>query len=104
MQILFEQKVKMRENCIESSLSIAFSSMSIFFPVGLDNAVRIHDKMQVVHKEMTCDRTKSNVAMWNLISRIQFNHMKNFPMFMWCNDWVSSNWTLDILFMVCGGM
>ena len=61
MQILFEQKVKMRENCIESSLSIAFSSMSIFFPVGLDNAVRIHDKMQVVHKEMTCDRTKSNV-------------------------------------------
>ena len=55
MQILFEQKVKMRENCIESSLSIAFSSMSIFFPVGLDNAVRIHDKMQVIHKEMTCD-------------------------------------------------
>ena len=77
MQILFEQKVKMRENCIESSLSIAFSSMSIFFPVGLDNAVRIHDKMQVVHKEMTCDRTESNVAMWNLIGRIQFKHVKN---------------------------
>ena len=32
-----------------------------FFPVVLDNAVRIRDKMQVVYKEMECDGAKSNV-------------------------------------------
>ena len=35
----------------------------------LDNAGRIHDKMQVVYKEMACDGAKSNVAKWNLIGR-----------------------------------
>ena len=53
-----------------------------FFLVGLDNAVRICDTMQVVYKKMTRDRAKSNVAKWNLIGGIQFKHMKNYLMFM----------------------
>ena len=44
----------------------------------LDNADRIRVKMQVVYKEMACDRAKFNVAKWNLIGRIQFKHAKNF--------------------------
>ena len=32
------------------------------FSVGLDKAVRIRDKIQVVYKEMACDEAKSNVA------------------------------------------
>ena len=24
-------------------------------------------------------------------------------MFMWCNDWVCSDWTLDVVFMVRAG-
>ena len=46
--------------------------------MGLDDAVRIRDKMQVVYKKMTRDRAKSNVAKWNLIYGIQFEHV-NFP-------------------------
>ena len=53
-----------------------------FFPVGFDNAVRICDKMQVVYKKITRDKAKSNVAKWNLIGGIQFEHMKNYLMFM----------------------
>ena len=34
---------------------------------GLDNAVRVGDKMWVVYKEIIRDRAKSNVAKWNLI-------------------------------------
>ena len=48
----------------------------IFFS-GLDNAVRTRELMQVVYKEMTCDGAKSNLAKWNLISGIQFKHVKN---------------------------
>ena len=44
--------------------------------------VRIHDQMQVVYTEMTHDEAKSNLAKWNLIDGVQFNHMKNYLMFM----------------------
>ena len=50
--------------------------------MGLDKAVRIRDKIQVVYKEMACDGAKSNVAKWNLIGRIQLRHVKNFLLFM----------------------
>ena len=53
-----------------------------FFSVGLDNAVRIRNKMQVVYKNMTRDRAKCNVAKWNLIGEIQFKDVKNCLMFM----------------------
>ena len=43
--------------------------------MGLDDAVRIRDKMQVVYKKMTRDRAKSNVAKWNLIYGIQFEQV-----------------------------
>ena len=76
----------------------------IFFLVVLDNAVRIRDRMQVVYKESACDGAKSNVAKWNLIDRIQFKHVKNCLMFMKCNDWVCSDWTLDVVFMVRDAM
>ena len=33
----------------------------------LDNAVTIHNKMQVIYKEMIQDGAKSNVAKWNLM-------------------------------------
>ena len=75
----------MRESCVDNSISAAFSSMWIF-SVGLDNAVRIHDKMQVVYKEMTRDRAKYYVAKRNLIGGIQFKHVKKYLMLMWCND------------------
>ena len=35
--------------------------------MGLDNAVRIRDKMQVVYHKIPCDGAKSGVAKWNLI-------------------------------------
>ena len=76
----------------------------IFFLVVLDNAVRIRDRMQVVYKESACDGAKSNVAKWNLIDRIQFKHVKNCLMLMKCNDWVCSDWTLDVVFMVRDAM
>ena len=60
--------------------------------MGLENAVRIRDKMHVVYKKMTRDRAKSNVAKWNLIGGIQFKHVRNRLMFMQCNDWVCSDW------------
>ena len=66
---------------MENSTSVAFSSMQ-FFSVGLDNAVRIRNRMQVVYKKMTLDRAKFNVAKWNLIGEIQFKHVKNCLMFM----------------------
>ena len=43
----------------------------------LDGATRMRDEMQVVDKEMACDGAKSYVAEWNLIGRIQFQHIKN---------------------------
>ena len=49
---------------------------------------------------MTRDGAKSNLAKWNLIDAIQFKHVKNCLMFMWCNDLVCSDWTLDVVFMV----
>ena len=55
--------------------------------------------MQVVYQEMEDDRAKSNVAKWNLIG-VQFKHVKKTAMFMQCNDWVCSDWTLDIVFIV----
>ena len=39
---------------MENTISIAFN-LCEFFSVGLDNALRIRDKMQVVYKKMTCD-------------------------------------------------
>ena len=36
------------------------------FSVGLDNAVRIRDKMQVVYKEMSCEGLSSIMAKWSL--------------------------------------
>ena len=65
--------------------------------------VRIHDKMQVVYKEMTCDGAKSGGAKQNLIGGVQFQHVKNYPMFIQCNDWECPDWTLDI-FMIRDGM
>ena len=49
---------------------------------GLDNTVRMRDKMQVVYKKMTRDRAKSNVSKWNLIGGIRFKQVKNWLMFM----------------------
>ena len=43
---------------------------------GLDNTVRMRDKMQVVYKKMTRDRAKSNVSKWNLIGGIRFKQVK----------------------------
>ena len=47
--------------------------------MGLDNAVRIHDKIQIVYKEMTRDRAKYYVAKRNLIGGIQFKHVEKMP-------------------------
>ena len=66
---------------MENSISVAFSSMLIFFS-GLDNTVRMRYKMQVVYKKMTRDRAKSNVSKWNLIGGIRFKQVKNWLMFM----------------------
>ena len=93
----------MWEDCVENTISIAFN-LCEFFSVGLDNALRIRDKMQVVYKKMTRDWAKSYVAKWNLIGGIQFKHVKNCPMFKQCNDWVCSDWTLNAVFMVCDEM
>ena len=60
--------------------------------------------MQVVYEEMTHNGEKSYLAKLNLIDGIQFRHVKNYLMFMWCNDWVCSDWTLDVVFLVHDGM
>ena len=60
--------------------------------------------MQVVYEEMTHNGEKSYLAKLNLIDGIQFRHVKNCLMFMWCNDWVCSDWTLDIVFLVRDGI
>ena len=57
---------------MENSLSVALSSRLVFFSVGLDKAVRIRDKIQVVYKEMAWEGAKFNVAKCNLIGSIQF--------------------------------
>ena len=44
--------------------------------------VTIHDKMQVLYKEITRDEAKSNVAKWNLIGGVQFKHVKHCLMFI----------------------
>ena len=44
--------------------------------------VTIHDKRQVLYKEMTRDEAKSNVAKWNLIGGVQFKHVKHCLMFI----------------------
>ena len=43
-----------------------------FLLAGSENTVRIHDKMQVVYREMTCHGAKSNEVKWNLIDGVQF--------------------------------
>ena len=53
---------------------------------------------------MTHNGEKSYLAKLNLIDGIQFRHVKNCLMFMWCNDWVCSDWTLDVVFLVRDGM
>ena len=53
---------------------------------------------------MTRDRAQSNVDKWNLIGGIKFKHVKNGEMFMQCNDWVCSDRTLDVVFIVRDGM
>ena len=60
--------------------------------------------MQVVYTEMTRDEAKSNLAKWNLIDGVQFNHMKNYLMFKQCTDLVCFHQTLDIIFIVRDGM
>ena len=75
-----------------------------FFLVELENAFGICDKMQVAYKEMTHDRAKSKGAKWNLIGEVQFKHMKNCIVFMSCNDWVCSDWILNIISMVLDRM
>ena len=55
--------------------------------------------MQVVFQEMACDGAKSNV-----IGQIQFKHVKNCLMFMLCNDWVCSYWTLYVVFIILNEM
>ena len=40
--------------------------------MGFKNMVRIHDKMQDVYKEMSCDGAKSSGAKWNLVGGVQF--------------------------------
>ena len=66
--------------------------------------VRIQDKMQVIQKEITHDGAKSGGVKWNFIGGVQFKHVKNYPMFMCCCDWVCSDWTWDVFFMVYDGM
>ena len=75
-----------------------------FFPVGLGNALGIREKKQVVYLEMAPGGAKSNVAKWNLISGTQIKQLKNCLMFMYCNDSVCSDWTLDVVFIVHDGM
>ena len=53
---------------------------------------------------MTRSGAKAKVAKWNLIGAIQFKHVENWLMFMWCNDWVCSDCILDVVFIVCDGM
>ena len=51
--------------------------------MGLENVVRMRDKMQVVYMEMTRGGAKSNLAnLANLIGGIQFRHVKNCLLFM----------------------
>ena len=50
--------------------------------MGLDNVLRIRDKMQVAYREMTCDGPKFNEAKWNLNGGIQFKHVKKCLMFL----------------------
>lgn len=50
--------------------------------------------MWIAHKVTTRDGSKRAVAKWNMIGRIQFKCVKNCFMFMKCNDWVYSDWTL----------
>ena len=44
--------------------------------MGLDNAVRVHDKMRVFYKEITRNGAKSSVAKWNLIGGMSLKHVK----------------------------
>ena len=60
--------------------------------------------MESVYLEMIRDGAKSDLAKWNLIGVIQFKHVKNCPMFMQCNDWVCSDWTLDVVSRVSNGI
>ena len=56
---------KKSQNAGELRGKFAISSIMFqvsLFSVGLDKAVRIRDKIQVVYKEMACDEAKSNVA------------------------------------------
>ena len=59
--------------------------------------VTIHDKRQVLYKEMTSDEAKSNVAKWNMIGGVQLKHVKHCLMFIECNDQAYSDWTLDVV-------
>ena len=74
-------KVKNVGNCLKNSPSVALSFVLIFCS-GLDNAVRIRDKMQVVYQEMARDGRKSNVAKMNLIGGIHIKLVKNCLMFI----------------------
>ena len=61
--------------------------------------------MHVVYKEMPRGGAKSNVAKWNLISRIQFKHVKKIALSS-CRAVIGyiQNWTLDVVFIVRDGM
>ena len=53
--------------------------------------------MQFDYREMKQNGAKSNLAKWNLIGGRQFKHVKNCPVFIYCNDWVCSDRTLDVM-------
>ena len=48
----------------------------------LDSLLTIHNKMQVIYKEMIQDGAKSNVAKRNLMGGVQFKHVKHCLLFM----------------------
>ena len=66
---------KKSQNAGELRGKFAISSIMFqvsLFSVGLDKAVRIRDKIQVVYKEIACEGGKFNVAKCSLIGSIQF--------------------------------
>ena len=81
----------------------AFSSLRIFFSVGRTMRLEYVIKCELFTRKWHVMK-RSNLAKWNLIGGIQFKHVKNCLMFMKCNDWVCSDWTLDVVFIVRDGM
>ena len=77
-RILFVEKVKTRESRDQYHLIPIW-----FFSVGLDNTVRIRDKLQVVYQEMARDEYRSNVAKWNLSGKVKLERWRNVHVVQW---------------------